>query len=253
MLSMDEYYKVLHYLPRFKVDRQYPTTTPPPVYTGTAPFFTATNHRDYTLIDHVEMKITTGGIVDPSLVTLGFCESANDTLPILTLPAVETEKTAPGRTGFLTFMVNNKNLSQNSRKLSNIARLSIDPGQSVVDFQVKEVVFKTTGFVCTLEDLERCIKDGEDYILRELGNPLEMPVELVQYKYHAAAAYAWLIKWEHEARVMDTGQKESKNYADRLFGLVDKVIAQYQASTEPEPEEGDEINDSLIGCTNLNW
>lgn len=53
----------------------------------------------------------------------------------------------------------------------------------------------------------------------------------------AAGAYAWLTRWEYEAKPMKEPKSESNNYADRLFAQVDDAITKYLSNIENNRNE----------------
>jgi hypothetical protein len=53
----------------------------------------------------------------------------------------------------------------------------------------------------------------------------------------AGGAYAWLTRWEYEAKPMKEPKSESNNYADRLFTQVDDAITKYLSNIENNRNE----------------
>lgn len=66
---------------------------------------------------------------------------------------------------------------------------------------------------------------------------MEIPDLLKQYAYMAAGAYAWLTRWEYEAKPMKEPKSESNNYADRLLNQVDDAIKKYLSNIENNRDE----------------
>ena len=48
----------------------------------------------------------------------------------------------------------------------------------------------------------------------------------------AGGAYAWLSRWEYEAKPMKEAKAEADNYATRLLNQVDAAIAEYVSKME---------------------
>lgn len=280
MLDMEEYYNILHYLTNFKVDRQYPylfkeetgitpsdktelTSQNKSFHDNSLKFSTLTEEdkiviptlfKKYDTIDTLEVKILASSTINPELIKTGFSESANGDNPILTFNPVNTKSIESGSHSIIDFQINqDQRLATESKKLSNIRSIVLEFNQPISTVFVTDLVFKTRNYILTLEDLEKNLEEGQDYIKIGLDSDT-IPDSLKNTCYIAAAAFAWLIKWEQEAKVMDTGLKESKNYADRLLARVDRAIKQYltQQSVDETSSE-DYINEVLIGSENLTW
>jgi len=280
MLDMEEYYNILHYLTNFKVDRQYPylfkeeTGIKPSekteltsqnksfhdnslkfsALTITDKIVIPTLFKKYDTIDTLEVKILASSTINQELIKTGFSESANGDNPILTSTTTNIESIESGSHSIIDFQINqDQRLATESKKLSNIRSIVLEFNQPISTVFITDMVFKTRNYILTLEDLEKNLEEGQDYIKIGLDSDT-IPDSLKNTKYIAAAAFAWLIKWEQEAKVMDTGLKESKNYADRLLARVDRAIKQYltQQSVDETSSE-DYINEDIIGSENLTW
>ena len=68
----------------------------------------------------------------------------------------------------------------------------------------------------------------------------------------AGAAFAWLTRWEYEAKPMKEPKSESNNYADRLFGRVDSAIANYLSNIENNRNE-EYIQTRLFKVAHSSW
>jgi hypothetical protein len=276
---MIEYYNILHYLTHFRVDRQYPYNFQS--IEGILPTGKVTldsenktlhekslrflaldtedniiipiNSRRYDTVDLLEVKIISSNNIDPEQIQLGLHESLQNQ-PLLNLNPDTTNTISAGSHTTLFFRINTgQAMDSNSKKLSHIQGLSIHFNQAISTIFITDIVFRTNDYLYTLEDLEHSLIDGEDYVKQNVGMDT-IPTELNNLKYRAAAAFAWLIRWEQEAKVMDTGSKESKNYADRLLGMVDRAIKKYlEPPTIDETESDDYINEALVGSTDSTW
>ena len=268
---MEEYYKILHHLKGFKVDRQYPysfesTDNVKPSekvesiavedmsHANLLRFTSLTNsdviiiptiQRDYFSIDSVEIKVSPlDGDLDPSKVELEFHDTLQGDVALLSLPG-SGETIAEDSVGAVTFVINDQSMDPKSSVLAGVQSLSIHLNQSITGIELSDVVFRSNSCVCTLEDLEKSIPDGENYIIDSVEIET-VPESLLKYKYMAAAAMVWLSKWEHEGQVMSDGTSDSKNYADRLLGIVNRPINNYRYSSEGDDSEGG-INEDLVG------
>ena len=245
---MEEYYKILHHLKGFKVDRQYPysfesTDNVKPSekvesiavedmsHANLLRFTSLTDgdviiiptiQRDYFSIDSVEIKVSPlDGDLDPSKVELEFHDTLQGDVALLSLPG-SGETIAEDSVGAVTFVINDQSMDPKSSVLAGVQSLSIHLNQSIPGIELSDVVFRSNSCVCTLEDLEKSIPVGENYIIDSVEIET-VPESLLKYKYMAAAAMVWLSKWEHEGQVMSDGTSDSKNYADRLLGIVNRL------------------------------
>ena len=274
-LEMEEYYMVLHHLKGFKVDRQYPysfeaTDDVKPSekvesiavedmshanllrFTSLSDgdvIIIPTIQRDYFSIDSVEIKVSPlDGDLDPSKVELEFHDTLKGDVALSSLSG-SGETIAEDSVGAVTFVINDQSMDPKSSVLAGVQSLSIHLNQSITGIELSDVVFRSNSCVCTLEDLEKSIPVGENYIIDSVEIET-VPESLLKYKYMAAAAMVWLSKWEHEGHVMSDGTSDSKNYADRLLGIVNRAINNYGYSSEGDDSEGG-INEGLIGSSLL--
>lgn len=272
-LEMEEYYMVLHHLKGFKVDRQYPysfeaTDDVKPSekvesiavedmshanllrftsLTEDDVIIIPTIQRDYFSIDSVEIKVSPlDGDLDPSKVELEFHDTLKGDVALLSLPG-SGETIAEDSVGAVTFVINDQSMDPKSSVLAGVQSLSIHLNQTITGIELSDVVFRSNSCVCTLEDLEKSIPVGENYIIDSVEIET-VPESLLKYKYMAAAAMVWLSKWEHEGQVMSDGTSDSKNYADRLLGIVNRAINNYGYSSEGDDSEGG-INEDLVGSS----
>ena len=270
---MEEFYKILHHLKGFKVDRQYPysfeatddvkpsekvesITVEDMSHANLLRFTSLTEgdviiiptiQRDYFSIDSVEIKVSPlDGDLDPSKVELEFHDTLQGDVALSSLPG-SGETIAEDSVGAVTFVINDQSMDPKSSVLAGVQSLSIHLNQSITGIELSDVVFRSNSCVCTLEDLEKSIPVGENYIIDSVEIET-VPESLLKYKYMAAAAMVWLSKWEHEGQVMSDGTSDSKNYADRLLGIVNRAINNYGYSSEGDDSEGG-INEDLVGSS----
>lgn len=270
---MEEYYKILNHLKGFKVDRQYPysfqtTDNVKPSekvesiavedmshanllrftsLTEDDVIIIPTIQRDYFSIDSVEIKVSPlDGDLDPSKVELEFHDTLKGDVALSSLPG-SGETIVEDSVGAVTFVINDQSMDPKSSVLAGVQSLSIHLNQSITGIELSDVVFRSNSCVCTLEDLEKSIPVGENYIIDSVEIET-VPESLLKYKYMAGAALLWLGKWEHEGRVMGDGTRDSKNYADRLLSIVNRAINNYGYSSEGDDSEGG-INEDLVGSS----
>ena len=68
----------------------------------------------------------------------------------------------------------------------------------------------------------------------------------------AAGAYAWLTRWEYEAKPMKEPKSESNNYADRLFTQVNDAIEKYLSNIENNRNE-EYLNLDHVTYEEITW
>ena len=106
----------------------------------------------------------------------------------------------------------------------------------------------------TLEQLDRFIENGRYYIASRLHiTEAELPFELKDHVYTAAAGYAWLSVWEFEARIMNDEQKNAKSYGKWLFAEVDQAIADYKEMKGIADDDELFVMDDLVTYTWSKW
>lgn len=272
--KMEDYYKVLHHLREFKVDRQYPysfeskeNVQPPDEvqlivneaihanllrFTGlsTDTIIIPTIPRDYFSIDSVEIKVTPVTELDPSTVTLEFHDTIGAEVPLLSALG-DGSVIGAGQKGAINFKLNDQSVDPKSQVLSGIQSLSIHLPSTIESLDIIDIVFRNNSPVCTLESLELGLIDGENYIKDAFIDTMEVtiPESLLKYKYIAAAALAWLTRWEHEGQSMSDGTQKSKNYADRLLSIVDRAIDAYKNPSDSSSDDDGDINMTLVGSS----
>jgi len=268
--KMDEYYDILHHLKGFKVDRQYPYSfeaTDDVKPAGKVESISVedrshlnllrfsdldgdviivpTIERGYLDIDSIELKISSeSGDLDPTKVELQFHDNLKGDVALLSVTGMG-ETISQGDVGAVIFEINEQSVDPKSSVLAGIKSVSIHLNQSLTSIELSDIVFRCDSPVCTLEELEKSLTVGENYITDSVDVET-VPESLVKYKYMAAAAMIWLSKWEHEGHVMSDGTSDSKNYADRLLGIVNRAINNYGYSSEGDDSEGG-INEDLVG------
>ena len=237
--TMLDIYKVLKFLPKSQIDRQEPCFFECIEVEGSSVVI-ATNHEDFDGIDYVQVYVNCQGVdVDVSTVSLSFSPLVNGNASLISLNCVDTEIDTVNDTA-MTFIVDRNNTPRDkSRYLTGIESLKLDFGSDVTGVKILKIVVRSKDYTYTKNDIEQAIINGEDYVLRRLNNMSnekrnikEIPDLLKEYKYMAAGAYAWLTRWENEAKPMKEPKSESNNYADRLFGQVDSGIENYLSNIE---------------------
>ena len=246
MFNMEDYYKVLSYLPKSRVDRQEPLGFDHPLNVlHRTKLIRPTIHQDFNGTDVVELYINCkGNHVDVSKISLGFSPLRNGNAIMLSVNANEIEIDYDNET-ILTFTLDDNATARDlSRRLTGVESVIIDFGEEVNEIEIINVVFKSKDFTYTLADIKTACENGQAYVLRRLNNMKnekeqikEIPKLLEQYVYMAGGAYAWLTRWEYEAKPMKEPKSESNNYADRLFTQVDDAIKKYLSNIENNRDE----------------
>ncbi len=244
--TMNDYYKVLSYLPKSRVDRQEPlqSRTKSTLY-NRQDIVLPLLHEDFAGTDLVELYINCQGEhIDVSKLILSFSPLLNGNASVVSLNANESEIDYDNET-IVTFTINDNATARDlSRKLTGIETIKLDFGETVNNIEILNLVLKSKDFTYTLADIKTACENGWAYVLRRLNNMTnekeeieEIPKILQQYAYMAGGAYAWLTRWEYEAKPMKEPKSESNNYADRLFTQVDDAITKYLSNIENNRNE----------------
>lgn len=261
MVSMENYYEILHYLPTSRIDRQYPYNFKSPITIDGSSKVFRTVHSDYNGIDIVEAYVIfEESDVDVTDISLKFSPFDDGNGTLLSLKAMDTPLDEDGATTIQFITDTNAQLKDMSRLLTGVQSIKIDFGENIVNPTIVDIVFRSRDYKYTLNDLEKAYKDGNNYVIRrlnELSNISEnkidtVPYPLLQYVYMAGGAYAWLTQWEFEAKPMKEPKSESNNYADRLFGQIDSALEKYLSTIENDPNK-EYLHYDLIGVSKLDW
>ena len=254
--SMEDCYRVMHYLPYSKLDRQMPIKLPTNVIVNRKQLFT-TIHKDFEGVDFIQIYVNSPTLVDLSDCKLSFSPMDHGGLSVLDLtPTVEVLEADTDT--ILTFEVdNNRHAYDVTKELTGIESLTLDFGTDA-SVTVMDIVFRTLDYTYTLTNISQSLIDGENYVLRglnDLNNETkrikEIPSTLQDYVYMAAGAYAWLTKWEYESKPMKSSQSDSNNYADRLLSQVKTALEEYLDNIDNARE--DYVNLRLMNSTQLEW
>ena len=161
------------------------------------------------------------------------------------------DKVRGGDGGLQSFKIEGFPYPEYSRKKTllyarkaTLSELEMELLETLNDVEIFNIVLRSVDYTYTLSDLITSCHNGYDFVLRRLNNmsnekqeKKEIPELLQQYVYMAAGAYAWLTRWEYEAKPMKEPKSESNNYADRLFAQVDDAITKYLSNIENNRNE----------------
>ena len=237
--TMIDFYKVLSWLPSSNVDREEPVDFTSETVQGESIVF-PTIHQDFEGSDYVQVYLNCHNVdVDVTSISLSFSPLVNGNTSLCTVNCSNTSLDAD-IDSILTFPLDyNNTMEDTSRAISGVESINIDFGKDVTGVEIFKIVLRSNDYVYTLKDIETACISGENYVLRRLNNMKnekdeirEVPELLQDYIYMAAGAYAWLTRWEAEAKPMKEPKSESNNYADRLFNQVDTALENYLSNIE---------------------
>ena len=243
--TMSDYYKVLEYLPRARVDRQEPVDFKDDVFVEGDSVVLPLIYAEFEGIDYVQVFINCHGVsVDVSSIVLSFSQLLNGNASVVSVSA-KNESIVTDDEDILLFQIDRNNTARDlSRFLTGLESIKIDFGADATGVEILNVVVKSTDYTYTLTDIAKACESGQDYVFRGLNDmakekkgTIEIPDTLQRYVYMAAGAFAWLTRWEYEAKPMKEPKSESNNYADRLFGKVDSAISNYLSNIENNRHE----------------
>ena len=238
--SMSDYYKVLKWIPRSKVDRQEPCDFDEVVVDGES-IVLPTIYEEFNGIDEVFVFINFNGVhVDSKDVLLDFSPLVNGNLSLLQVNCKETEIDYDNDTLLVFTLDNNVKFADKTRQITGVNSLKLSFGTDAEGVKIQKILMKCFDYTYTLSDIENFLITGENHVLGKLGRyATEVPKELKQYIYMAAGAYAWLSRWEYEAKPMKEPKAEADNYATRLLNQVNNAIADYINNLENQFDHDD--------------
>lgn len=258
--SMSDYYKVLEYISEASIDRQEPVIFKNPFFVEGDSIVFNTIYPEFNGSDKVDVFVNCHNVdVDVSDICLEFSQLINGNASVLSLN-VDNTNISQNSEDILSFTIDEDYIAtDNSRKLTGIKSIKLDFGKDVTGVEVFNLVIKTNDYTYTVSDINTACINGEAHVLRCLNDMAnekkgykEIPSLLKQYVYMAAGAYAWLIRWENEAKAMKEPKSESNNYADRLFGQVESAIERYLSNIENNRNE-EYIRMDLFQKAYINW
>ena len=243
--SMKDYYKLLKYVYNSRVDRQIPVDLDKSVFVEGEHIVIPTIHNDFGGIDIIQLFLNCHNVdVDVTALSIGFSPLINGNVKVLSLNTTDVEIDTSTDTMVQFRVDENYNATDKSRKLTGIESIVLDFQKDVTGVEIQNIYMRSIDYTYTLADLQVALENGEAYVLRRL-NEMEqekkgyknIPKQLKQYIYMAGGAYAWLTRWEYEAKPMKEPKSESNNYADRLFTQVDDAITKYLSNIENNRNE----------------
>lgn len=246
IFSMSDYYNVLEpYLHEAHIDRQMPVDFEENIIVEGSSVILKTIYPEFRGYDFVEVYINCHGVgIDVSKIKLDFSPLLNGNAPLLSLKPNEST-ISPNDEDILSFVIDgNYSASDKSQKLTGVESIKIDFQEDVSGVEIFNLVIKSDDYTFTLTDIDNVCYIGHDYVLRSLNDMANekegiqiVPDLLHRYVYMAAGAYAWITRWENEAKAMKEPKAESDNYADRWLKQVDSAIERYLSNIENNRHE----------------
>lgn len=239
--SMSDFYKVLKWIPRSKVDRQEPCDFDEEVVVSGESVVLPTIYEEFNGIDDVFVFINFNGVhVDSKDILLDFSPLVNGNLSLLQANCKETEIDYDNDTLLVFPLDNNVKFRDKTRQITGVNSLRISFGTDATGVKIQKILMKCSDYTYALSDIENFLITGENHVLGKLGRySTEVPKPLQQYVYMAAGAYAWLSRWEYEAKPMKEAKAEADNYATRLLNQVNNAIADYINNIENKFDHDD--------------
>lgn len=236
--SMSDFYKVLKWIPRSKVDRQEPIED---IVYHEDYVVMPTIYEEFNGIDEVQVFINFGGVhVDKTNLLLDFSPLVNGNVSLLQVNYDGDELDYDNDTILSFKLDNNVRFTDKTRIITGVNSLKLSFGTDITGISISKILMKSHDYTYTLSDIENFLVTGENHVLRKLGRYSRgIPKELQQYVYMAGGAYAWLSRWEYEAKPMKEAKAEADNYATRLLNQVDAAIAEYVNDVETKFDHKD--------------
>ena len=139
--NMEDFYKVLSYLPKSRVDRQEPLDLKSKsVVRNRQVLILPTIHQDFNGTDTVELYLNCNGShIDVSALSISFSPLVNGNAPVLTLNANETEIDYDSET-IVTFTLDDNATARDlSRRLTGIESIKFDFGSEVNNIDILNI------------------------------------------------------------------------------------------------------------------
>lgn len=258
--SMQDVYKVLRYIYNSRIDRQIPVDLEEPRFVDGNKIVLPTIHGDFNGIDYVQLFLNCHDVdIDVSKVLCGFSPLLNGNVNLLSLNCDNDEIDTSSDTLMIFTVDENYSATDESRVLTGIESIVIDFQDDATGVEIQNILLKSIDYTYTIDDIIVSLENGEAYVLRRLNDfkqekrgYKEIPKLLQQYVYMAAGAYAWLTRWEYEAKPMKEPKSESNNYADRLFAQVDDAITKYLSNIENNRNE-EYVNLHQVDTGDIVW
>ena len=239
--TMSDFYKVLEWLPRSEVDRQFPCDLTKLVVKENS-IILPTIYEEFNGIDEVQVFINFNGVeVDVPNLLLDFSPVVNGNVSVLQANCNDTDLNYYEDTVITFKLDNNLTFTDKTRVITGIKSLKLTFGKIASQIKISNVVMRCQNYTYTLTDIEKALITGENHVTAKLGHFAHkgVPKKLKNYVYMAGGAYAWLTRWEYETKPMKEPKSESNNYADRLLGQVDSAISEYLADIENKSDHID--------------
>ena len=243
--TMRDVYKVLKYLYNSSIDRQSPVDFDKSVFVNDDCIVMPTIHTDFNGIDFVQLFLNCHEVdIDISAIELGFSPLPNGNAKLLSVNCSDDAIDLFNDT-VLTFQIDeNYSATDQSRILTGIESITVDFGRNATGVEIQNIYMRSIDYTYTIADIETALENGQAYVLRRLNNMhnekreiKKIPEILQQYVYMAGGAFAWLTRWEYEAKPQKEPKSESNNYADRLLNQVDDAITKYLSNIENNRNE----------------
>lgn len=275
--SMSDFYKVMKWIPRSKVDRQEPVDFDKDFIVNGSDIVFETIHEEFNGIDYVQIFINFNGVdVDVNDIILDFSPLLNGNVSLLQAKCSDDEIDVNNGT-IITFKLDdNVTFTDQTREITGIQSLKLSFGKEVNGVTISNIIMRSQNYTYNLSDIENFLITGKNHVLRKLGHHTvirvennyqappykpykrphpkghynEVPQELMQYVYMAGGAYAWLSRWEYESKPMKEAKAEADNYATRLLNQVDSAIANYVSDIEDKYDHDDLFHAT---STNVTW
>jgi len=251
--TMEDYYKLLKWIPRSKVDRQEPCDLTDITVNDTN-LVLPVIYPEFNGIDEVLVFINFGGThIDVCNIMLDFSPDNKGELSLLRANCEVSEIDYDTDTIIQFKLDDNVRFTDKTRQVTGIESLKLTFGVDPSDITINKLLMRCQNYTYTLSDIDNFLITGENHVLNKLGRYSKtgkVPKPLMQYVYMAGGAYAWLSRWEYESKPMKEAKAEADNYATRLLNQVDNAIAEWIENIENRMNHDDLFHATARG---IDW
>ena len=210
-----------------------------------------TNREDFEFTDYVNVVVETTEDCSAGEWKFNFSEYDDGISPIVSITADSKDLTGGVKDVVRFTLQPLQQMADPSRNLTGIK--SVEVVGSPEGTILHDIILKNDDAQYTMDEIDTFIETGKYYILSRLGLRFEeVPDELEEHIYTAAAGYIWLDTWEYEARVMNDEQKNAMSYGKWLLANVNTAVDEYKKAKNID-DSSTFVQEQIVTSLPLRW